>query len=98
MATEPTTRAQSFAPSPVNTAPAEARVEPLLISAAAAAQMCGRSVASWWRDHSAGRIPAPLKLGGRTFWRAEELRRWIEVGCPPRKLWEGLRGSRGYCR
>jgi prophage regulatory protein len=64
--------------------------QPLLLSAEVAARMCGRSEASWWRDHAAGRIPAPIKLGGRTLWRAEELRRWVENGCPPRSVWEAL--------
>jgi predicted DNA-binding transcriptional regulator AlpA len=55
--------------------------------------MCGRSEASWWRDHAAGRIPAPIKLGGRTLWRVEELRRWVEAGCPARRIWETLQAN-----
>ena len=55
----------------------------------------GRSEASWWRDHSAGRIPAPIKLGGSTLWRAEELREWIEAGCPCRRIWEAMRRKEG---
>ena len=64
--------------------------QPLLIPADVAGPLCGRSEASWWRDHAACRIPAPLKLGGRTFWRADELRRRVEAGCPPRRAWESL--------
>jgi len=52
--------------------------------------MCGRSEASWWRDHAAQRVPAPIKLGGRTLWRTDELRRWIAARCPPRPTWEAL--------
>ena len=66
-------------------------VETLLIPASAAGPMCGRSEASWWRDHAAARCPAPVKLGGRTLWRVEELRRWVEVGCPDRRTWEALK-------
>lgn len=66
----------------------------LLIPANEAGPMCGRSEASWWRDHAAGRIPAPVKVGGRTYWRAEELRRWVDAGCPCRKLWEALQASK----
>jgi predicted DNA-binding transcriptional regulator AlpA len=69
-------------------------VETLLVPADVAGPMCGRSEASWWRDHAAGRIPAPVKLGGRTLWRVEELRRWIEAGCPPRKTWEVIQANR----
>jgi predicted DNA-binding transcriptional regulator AlpA len=70
-------------------------VAPLLVPADVAGPMCGRSVASWWRDHAAGRIPAPVKLGGRTLWRVAELRAWVEAGCPDRRTWEALRRSKG---
>src|SRR4051794_32967802 len=53
--------------------------EPLLVGADQAGAMCGRSPASWWRDHAAGRCPRPLKLGGRTLWRTAELVRWVEA-------------------
>lgn len=65
-------------------------VEPLLVGADVAGPLCGRSEASWWRDHAAGRIPAPLKLGGRTLWRVEELRRWVAAGCPCRRVWDAM--------
>jgi predicted DNA-binding transcriptional regulator AlpA len=69
-------------------------VEALLVGAEVAGAMCGRSEASWWRDHAAARVPAPVKLGGRTLWRVEELRRWVEAGCPSRKVWEALQATR----
>jgi predicted DNA-binding transcriptional regulator AlpA len=68
-------------------------VETLLVPAEVAGAICGRSKASWWRDHAADRIPSPVKLGGRTLWRVEELRRWIEAGCPARKVWEAIKAS-----
>lgn len=68
--------------------------EALLIPADEAGPLCGRSEASWWRDHAAARIPAPVKIGGRTFWRVEELRQWIDAGCPARKVWEAMQASR----
>jgi predicted DNA-binding transcriptional regulator AlpA len=67
----------------------------LLVSAQTAAQLCGRSEASWWRDHAAARIPAPIKLGGRTLWRSQDLQAWIEAGCPNRRDWEILRARKG---
>jgi predicted DNA-binding transcriptional regulator AlpA len=67
-----------------------AAVQKELLSAKESGQMCGRSPASWWRDHAAGRVPAPVYLGGATRWRAKELRAWIEAGCPPRKQWEAM--------
>lgn len=69
-------------------------VEVLLIPADVAGPMCGRSRASWWRDHAAARVPAPITLGGRTLWRVAELKRWIDAGCPDRKTWESAEARR----
>jgi predicted DNA-binding transcriptional regulator AlpA len=71
-----------------------ADTSPLLVPADVAAPLCGRSRASWWRDHAAGRTPSPVRLGGRTLWRTEELRRWVEAGCPPRAAWEAQQKAR----
>jgi predicted DNA-binding transcriptional regulator AlpA len=71
---------------------------PLLIPAETAGPLCGRSEASWWRDHAAGRNPAPVRLGGRTLWRVEELRQWVEAGCPDRRTWEALRAAQSNGR
>jgi hypothetical protein len=71
-------------------------IEALLVPAREAARLCGRSEASWWRDHAAERIPAPAwRAPGRTLWSVEELRLWIAHSCPPRKTWETLRRQRG---
>lgn len=76
--------------------PAQQAVDVCLLPARVAGPRYGRSVASWWRDLAAGRIPAPVKLGGRTLWRADELRRWAEAGCPDRRTWEAVhRRGRG---
>jgi predicted DNA-binding transcriptional regulator AlpA len=69
-------------------------VEKELLNDDESAGMCGRSTASWWRDHAAARVPAPVRLGGSTRWRRRELLAWIEAGCPPRKTWEALEKAR----
>src|SRR6516225_1714104 len=71
--------------------PSPPAIESLLVPANVAGPLCGRSEASWWRDHAAKRIPAPIRLGGRTLWRVQELREWVEAGCPDRKTWEAIR-------
>jgi predicted DNA-binding transcriptional regulator AlpA len=95
---------EAAAPEPGTNTPANLRqnaariltaaVQPLLIGAKEAGQLCNRSPASWWRDHASGRVPAPVKLGGKTLWRRAELERWIEAGCPSRRAWEALEKSR----
>lgn len=35
-----------------------------------------------WRLQSAGKLPRPVRIGRSTRWRLEEIREWIERGCP----------------
>lgn len=37
------------------------------------AKLGGRSRSAIYLDLAAGRLPAPLRLGGRLYWRADEL-------------------------
>ncbi len=56
--------------------------QPALITATELAQMMRVSVRTLWRLLSAGRIPAPIRIGGNARWRVEEIDRWIAEGCP----------------
>lgn len=64
--------------------PVDDRVQaiPLLISAAQLAQLLNISTRTLWRLHSTGQVPEPLKLGGSTRWRLNEVQLWISQGCP----------------
>ena len=64
----------------------------LLISAKAAAAACGKSLRTWRAWDAAGWIPRPVRIGRSTLWRADELRAWVEAGCPRRDEWEAMRG------
>lgn len=73
---------------PVVTPPSNL-VEALLLDARAAAQLLAVSESTLWKLHSSGRIPNPMRLGGRVVrWRREELEAWVRAGCPPRERWE----------
>ena len=65
----------------------------LLISAAELGKLLGVNKSTVWSWHSSGRIPLPVHIGGTTRWKAEEIRRWVEAGCPPRAQWELLRAG-----
>jgi len=65
----------------------------LLISAAELGKLLGVNKSTVWNWHSSGRIPMPVHIGGTTRWKAEEIRRWVEAGCPPRAQWELLRAD-----
>ncbi|MDD4888705.1 MAG: helix-turn-helix domain-containing protein [Phycisphaerae bacterium] len=71
-----------------------AAVAPLLVDTVAAAALCGVSRSHYLALASAGKVPLPIRLGRRTLWRADELRRWIEAGCPARERWQAMRGGR----
>ena len=65
---------------------------PSLLDAAAAATALGVSRSQFWRLHSAGRLPMPVRLGQRCpRWRADELRAWTAAGCPDRETWESTK-------
>jgi predicted DNA-binding transcriptional regulator AlpA len=67
---------------------------PLLVTARQAAQLCGVSVATWWRWEAAGRTPAAVRLGGSTRWRSDELADWVQAGCPDRRSWLARQAGR----
>ena len=64
----------------------------LLISARAAAEVCGTSLRTWRSWDAAGAIPRSVRIGRSRRWRVEELRAWIDAGCPNRRAWESRLG------
>lgn len=50
----------------------------LLLSDFSAAALMGVSRATLWRRVAAGEFPRPVKLGGRTLWRRDELLAVVE--------------------
>ena len=66
----------------------------LLLSAAQAAARCCITLRTWRTWDSGGQIPRPVRIGRSIFWRADELRAWIDAGCPRRQDWDVLRDPR----
>ncbi len=62
----------------------------LLLKACEAAALCNISVRTWRSWDTAGRIPNPVRIGRSLLWRADELREWVEAGCPRRDVWEAM--------
>lgn len=50
----------------------------LLVTATEAAQMLSIGKSTLWREVKCKRLPAPVKFGGITRWRVDDLRRAIE--------------------
>ena len=67
---------------------------PLLVNATSAAAIVGVSRVVWWNLNRSARCPRPLALSRRAMWRADELRRWVEAGAPPRAVWDQRKGAK----
>ncbi len=67
---------------------------PLLVDMAGLSQLLARSEASLYRDDSAGRLPAGLKIGASKRWRYSEIVAWVEAGMPDRRTWEAMKGNK----
>jgi predicted DNA-binding transcriptional regulator AlpA len=50
-----------------------------------------RTVRTW---DAAGKIPAPIRIGGRVVWRVAEIRAWLDAGAPDRETWAAMRAAR----
>jgi predicted DNA-binding transcriptional regulator AlpA len=47
-----------------------------------------RTIRAW---DASGKLPAPLRIGGRVVWRTEEISGWLDAGAPDRETWAALR-------
>jgi predicted DNA-binding transcriptional regulator AlpA len=63
---------------------------PFAVEAREAARICGISRTSWYGLRAGGAIPAPIRLGRRVLWRVDELRRWLDAGCPNQRKWQQI--------
>jgi prophage regulatory protein len=50
-----------------------------------------RTVRTW---DAAGKLPAPVRIGGRVVWRLDEVRAWLDAGAPDRETWAAIRAAR----
>jgi hypothetical protein len=66
---------------------------PLLLTAKVAASYLGFTRTAFYRYDITGVTPQSMHLGGRRFWRRDELRACVDAGCPPRHKWGVLRGE-----
>ena len=65
-----------------------------VVEARIAAQLCGVSRSTWFALKAAGRIPRPVRIGRRTLWRVDEIKAWLDAGCPPLHRWEQIAKGR----
>jgi prophage regulatory protein len=61
-----------------------------LLSATSLGQMLSLSKRQIFRLNSAGKIPAPLRIGGSVRWPESTIAKWLAKGAPDRKTFEAL--------
>jgi predicted DNA-binding transcriptional regulator AlpA len=69
-------------------------VEPLLLSARDLAAMLRLGLRTVRSMDAAGKLPAPMRIGGCVRWKFSEILDWINAGCPSREVWEARRATR----
>lgn len=67
---------------------------PLLVNAADLAKLLGIGLRTLRSHDSAGKLPRPVRIGGAVRWHLDEIRGWIDAGCPCRATWEARRAAR----
>jgi predicted DNA-binding transcriptional regulator AlpA len=70
------------------------RLSPLVVDARRLAKLlCAgiRTVRTW---DAAGKLPAPIRIGGRVVWRVAEIRAWLGAGAPDRETWAAIVAAR----
>ena len=66
---------------------------PLVVDARRLAKLLDagvRTVRTW---DAAGKLPTPIRLGGKVVWRLDEIRDWLAAGAPRRDEWQARRGA-----
>jgi len=69
-------------------------VEPLLLSARDLASLLRLGLRTIRSMDAAGKLPAPVRVGGSVRWRLDELRAWLDAGAPDRQTWARIRDAR----
>lgn len=71
----------SAAPIPSHT------LELLAVDARKLAQMLNSSVRVIRSWDAAGKLPTPVRIGGKVLWNIAEIRAWLDAGAPDRETW-----------
>lgn len=70
------------------------RLSPLVVDARRLAKLLAagvRTVRTW---DAAGKLPSPIRIGGRVVWRVAEIRAWLAAGAPDRARWAAIVAAR----
>jgi len=66
---------------------------PLAVDAVGLAEMLSLGLRTIRSMDAAGKLPSPLRIGGRVLWRTAEIRAWLAAGAPDRDEWAAIRAA-----
>lgn len=72
----------------------QAEPAPLVADAKALAKLLNCGLRTIRTHDAAGKLPAPVRIGGRVVWRLDEIRAWLDAGAPDRETWAARRAAR----
>jgi predicted DNA-binding transcriptional regulator AlpA len=64
--------------------------EPLVYTTADLVVVLRTSAATLHRMKAAGKLPRPIRWGGKLCWRVADVQAWVAAGMPDLKTWEVL--------
>jgi predicted DNA-binding transcriptional regulator AlpA len=72
------------------------KIESFLVGATEAARLLGIGRSKFYEMNCTGQLgPAPVCLGSQCKrWSRDDLRTWVQVGCPSRERWLKLKEER----
>jgi len=89
--TEPPPRPRMTPPVASDRAPFRGTIPPveygLLVDTRQVAKMLSVSPRKLWQMYNSGEMPSPIRIGRSVRWNYEELRAWVNAGCPPGDEW-----------
>lgn len=65
----------------------------LVVDAKRLAKLLGLGVRTIRTHDAGGKIPAPIRIGGRVVWSIDEIRAWLRAGAPDRATWTAIRNT-----
>ena len=68
--------------------------KPLVVDANGLAVLISAKLRTVRAYDASGKIPSPVRIGGKVLWRVEEIKRWLAAGAPSREVWAAMCAAR----
>lgn len=68
-------------------------LKPMAVDAEGLSQLTPFGVRTVRMMDAAGKLPMPIRVGGRVLWLVDEIRDWLRAGAPDRETWEAMKAA-----